>query len=129
MNVFHKQIYIEVDRFKSALTDMAWNIVSRVLEEQRSRLRASGAGTKTESRASSSPAVPSKSDKAPTPSKLDKLKLLNSKSGKWDRDNSGFYRVLGPGKEPLTFELENIATGRKINATLKTLASRWKYTP
>jgi hypothetical protein len=113
------QIQTQLDRFEEAISTMAWGIANQVLEHHRKNLAygLTNIATKTEA-----------SPKKATPRESRLFVILNSKKGTWNR-GSGAYRVLGPGKESGTFELENVATGIKINSTFRTLVSRWKHTP
>lgn len=109
MTVQAEQIHIQLKKFQAALTTMAWGIAEEIFEEQRKRL------------------VSGFIDKNP-PKLLRAITFLGNKKGTWDR-GGGPYKVIGPGEEPETFYLENVTTGKKINATLKTLAFRWKHIP
>lgn len=128
MNVFHNQIHIEVSKFKDALTAMAWGIVDKVLEEQRNKLASVAIPATPKAAAPATRAEP-RTDSTKILSRALRIRmLLEAKSGLWDR-GGGVYKVIGPGERPQTFDLENIDSGKVINATLKTLASRWKHTP
>lgn len=121
MTVHTDQIHLHVKKFQAAIATMAWGIAEEILEAQRKRL-ISGL-TVVAIKANT------KSYFTKTPHRVTQaVSLLDSKKGTWDR-GGGPYKVIGPGKEPETFDLENVTTGKKINATLKTLAFRWKHIP
>lgn len=106
------QAHIHVERLEAVITVMAWNVVEKIFEEQQKK-QASMFLHRLDTEASK---------------RTQALIRLKSKKGTWDR-GSGPYRVIGAGKKPETFYLENVTTGKKISATLKTLAFRWRHTP
>jgi hypothetical protein len=128
------RIQTQLQRFEEAISTMAWGIANQILEEHKKRLVSglSGVVAKADTikiRTSGTWIAEKIKQVNNGPSRpLRLLSLLVSKSGTWDR-GGGAYRVIGPGEEPETFDLENIVTGKKINATLKTLISRWKHIP
>lgn len=131
MTLYADQIRIHVRKFEAALTTMAWGIAEKVFEEQRKRLvsELNDVATKAEKPTAAMGIAKHMKQLEKRPFRVDRTcRLLDSKKGVWDR-GSGAYKVIGPGKEPETFDLENVATGKKINATLKTLAFRWRHTP
>jgi hypothetical protein len=123
MNLYEDQIRATMNQFEAAVTTMAWGIAAEVIEQQRGRLAAglTDIAIKAEKRSLAS-------SKAGATRILRMAVLLDSKVGTWTR-GGGIYKVIGPGKEPETYDLVNNSTGQKITATLKTLAFRWKHTP
>jgi hypothetical protein len=120
---FAPQIHIAVNQFEAALTTMAWGIVNGVVERERRRL-VSGL-TELELQALKRNRVRTV---AGTARILKMTALLDSRKGLWTR-GGGDYKVIGPGKEPGTYDLMKVSTGQEINATLKTLAFRWRHVP
>lgn len=116
-SMYSDQIHIYVKKFESELTTMAWGIANQVFDEQRKKLTSGLTNI----------AVKAETTKIQGLTKAShKLDLLHKKVGTWSR-GGGTYQVIGPGKKPDTFDLKDIKTGKKINATVKTLTSRWKH--
>lgn len=129
MTAHTEQMHIHIQKFEDAITNMAWGIAEQIFDEQKKRL-VSGLNNvviKASKKPANTAEVTKQLEKRPF-RVMQACRLLDSRNGTWDR-GSGVYKVVGPGKEPETFDLENATTGKKINSTLRTLASRWKHTP
>jgi hypothetical protein len=120
MSMYFDQMHAHIKQFESQIAVMAWGIVDQVIEEQRRKLTSglTEIAIKADRKVQTKSSEPTKASH--------KLALLYKKVGTWSR-GGGTYRVLGPGKKPETFDLEDIKSGKKINATVKTLTSRWKH--
>lgn len=123
MSLYENQIRATMNQFEAAVTTMAWGIAADVIEAQRERL-ASGL-TEIAIRAEKRSLT---SAKAGATRVLRIAILLDSRAGTWTR-GGGIYKVIGPGKEPETYDLVNNSTGQVITAVLTTLAFRWKHLP
>jgi hypothetical protein len=118
MSIHEDHVKVYLKSFEAYIESMAWGVVGQIIDEQKKKL-ASGL-------VSILSAKNNKKTSLVKTKQITKAMFLRTRKGTWDRGH-GAFKLLGPGKAPNTYNLENIKTGKRINTTAKTLLSRWKH--